>query len=67
MRVLCLGLCRTGTASLWTALKKLGSVDCYHMLSILKDPPDADMWTEALNAKYHGKGKPFEKEDWDRL
>jgi hypothetical protein len=37
------------------------------MLSILKDPPDADMWTEALNAKYHGKGKPFEKEDWDRL
>ncbi|KAL2045259.1 hypothetical protein N7G274_002342 [Stereocaulon virgatum] len=67
MRVLCLGLSRTGTASLWTALKELGFVDCYHMLSIFQNPPDADMWTEAVNAKYHGKGKPFEKEDWDRL
>ena len=67
MRVLCLGLPRTGTASMWTVLKKLGYTDCYHMLNVLKNPPDADMWLEAIDAKYNGKGRLFEREDWDRL
>lgn len=25
------------------------------------------MWTEAFNAKCYGKGKEFEKADWDQL
>ena len=52
---------------MWTALNKLGFNDCYHMLNVLKNPPDAHMWIEAVNAKYYGKGRPFEKDDWDRL
>ena len=51
---------------MWTALNKLGFNDCYHMLNVLKNPPDAHMWIEAINAKYYGKGRPFEKDDWDR-
>ena len=52
---------------MWTVLNNLGFDDCYHMLNMLKNPPDADMWTEAVNAKYFGKGIPFAKEDWDGL
>ena len=52
---------------MWTTLKKLGYSDCYHMFNLLKNPPDADMWLDAINAKFHGKGREFEKEDWDRL
>ena len=25
------------------------------------------MWIEAIEAKFEGKGKPFEREDWDQL
>ncbi|KAL9125084.1 MAG: hypothetical protein Q9217_005656 [Psora testacea] len=67
MRVLCLGMPRTGTASMRTALKQLGYTDCYHMLNVIENPPDADMWLEAINVKYHGEGKKLEKEDWDKL
>jgi len=46
----------------------LGFDDCYHMLSIMgENPKDADMWVEAFEAKFEGKGKPYDREDWDRL
>ncbi|KAJ9647280.1 hypothetical protein H2199_002267 [Coniosporium tulheliwenetii] len=43
MRVLALGLGRTGTASLRAALKELGFDDCYHMMSasLIEAYPDA--------------------------
>lgn len=47
------------------ALIDLGYYDCYHMASILNENPrDAEMWCEALEAKFEGKGKPFQRSDW---
>ena len=30
-------------------------------------PRDCTMWMKALEAKFDGKGKLFEKEEWDQL
>lgn len=49
------------------ALKELGYVDTYHMDSCMENPPDCDLWAEALDAKFNGKGRTFGKEDWDQL
>ncbi|RYP90043.1 hypothetical protein DL770_003823 [Monosporascus sp. CRB-9-2] len=68
MKVLILGLGRTGTASMRAAMQQLGYVDTYHMMSCsIENPPDALFWMDALRAKYDGVGKPFEREDWDKL
>ncbi|KAL6910112.1 P-loop containing nucleoside triphosphate hydrolase protein [Trichoderma evansii] len=68
MKVLILGLGRTGTASMRAAMKQLGYVDTYHMMNCsIENPPDALMWMDALSAKYDKKGKPFTREDWDQL
>ncbi|EFY94666.1 hypothetical protein X797_010298 [Metarhizium robertsii] len=68
MKVLILGLDRTGTASLRAAMKRLGYLDTYHMTSCLENPPDALLWTDALCAKYDGAPRrPFTRRDWDRL
>ncbi|PNP38860.1 hypothetical protein TGAMA5MH_09084 [Trichoderma gamsii] len=68
MKVLILGLGRTGTASMRAAMKQLGYVDTYHMMNTsIENPPDALMWMDALCAKYDKKGKPFTREDWDQL
>ncbi|KAH7127555.1 P-loop containing nucleoside triphosphate hydrolase protein [Dactylonectria macrodidyma] len=68
MKVLILGVGRTGTASMRAAMKQLGYVDTYHMMNCsIENPPDALMWMDALTAKYDGKGKPFTREDWDQL
>jgi hypothetical protein len=49
------------------ALKQLGYEDCYHYFSVLiENPPDSDMWVEAFEAKFEGKGT-FGKQDWDQL
>lgn len=66
MRVLVLGMCRTGTHSMWEALKMLGYIDCYHMMNTMIDPNDNDMWLEAIKGKWFG-GKPFTKTEWDML
>ena len=67
MRVLCLGMPRTGTASMWTALQMLGYNKTYHMIETWNNPPDNKMWQEAVDAEFFGKGKPFGKEQWDQL
>ncbi|TVY82196.1 hypothetical protein LSUE1_G002217 [Lachnellula suecica] len=68
MKVLVFGKSRTGTLSIRHALKMLGYNDVYHMESIVKDNPrDEDMWVEAMEAKYENKGKPYTREDWDKL
>ncbi|KAL0931844.1 uncharacterized protein CTRU02_212797 [Colletotrichum truncatum] len=68
MKVLCLGLGRTGTASLRVALKQLGFQDTYHMLNAsAENPPDCLLWSQALAAKYDGTGERFSKENWDAL
>ncbi len=49
------------------ALKQLGFNDTYHMESLFENPPDIDLWCQAILAKFKGQGKPFEKEQWDQL
>jgi len=67
MRVLALGLGRTGTASLRAALKELGYEDTYHMMSAsVENPPDCLVWQDAFAAKFDKKGK-FGREEWDQL
>ncbi|RDL32350.1 uncharacterized protein BP5553_08806 [Venustampulla echinocandica] len=68
MKVICLGLCRTGTSSLRAALFELGLNDVYHMFSVTTENPlDAELWKEAYDAKYKGIGKPYGKEEFDAL
>jgi Sulfotransferase domain len=67
MKVLCLGYSRTGTLSLYTALQKLGYKP-YHMAEAIKNADvDLECWQEGVQAKLHGKGKPWGKEDFDKL
>ena len=49
------------------ALDILGYGETYHFSEIYINAPDVDMWMEALEAKYKGIGKPFEREQWDQL
>lgn len=49
------------------ALKQLGFDDTYHMMALFENPMDNNMWIEAYEAKYFGKGKPFGREEWDQL
>ena len=50
-----------------TALQQLGYNGVYHMVEVIKNPRDADLWTEAYNAKFKGIGKKWEKADWDAV
>lgn len=56
MRVLCLGMSRTGTFSLYNALTMLGYTP-YHMAAAMQNASiDFPAWEEALKAKYDVKG-----------
>ncbi|MCJ1456574.1 hypothetical protein MMC28_006935 [Mycoblastus sanguinarius] len=67
LKVIVLGMPRTGTQSIRVALKRLGFEDTYHMDCLFENPPDIDLWHQAFMAKFRGQGKLFEKEDWDQL
>ena len=71
MKVLILGLSRTGTASLRHALFELGYFDVYHGTSFVNEnPKDCDLWAEALRAKFEnpdGKQKKWGREEFDQL
>jgi hypothetical protein len=72
-KVILLGLVRTGSTSMWVALKILGykcsdsTLRSYHMLHATAASHDHAQWHAALQAKYFGKGKRFDHKDWDRL
>ncbi|KAJ6562695.1 hypothetical protein DFH09DRAFT_984937 [Mycena vulgaris] len=67
MKVLVFGYPRTGTTSMSAALQILGYNDVHHMQSVFTNPPEADMWIEAINARFFGQGKPYGREEWDQL
>ncbi|KAJ7289578.1 P-loop containing nucleoside triphosphate hydrolase protein [Mycena rebaudengoi] len=67
MKVLVLGFCRTGTASMRTALEILEYKDVHHMMVVFNNPLETAMWTEATDAKFFGKGKPYGRKEWDQL
>lgn len=67
MRLLCLGLGRTGTISLRIALAELGYRP-YHGYSLIENPPDSHLWKEALDAKFEAKGsKKWSGRDFDQI
>ncbi|CAG8970810.1 hypothetical protein HYALB_00001597 [Hymenoscyphus albidus] len=70
MQVLCLGLSRTSTMTMYTALNKLG-YRSYHMLEAPKPYNKRyrhiNCWREALKFKVHGIGQKYGPEDFDKL
>jgi hypothetical protein len=48
MRILVLGMCRTGTTSISTALRKLGYTP-HQMREVLINPQELALWQEAIN------------------
>jgi len=66
MKVLLLGMSRTGTMFLYTAMKDLGFRP-YHMLEAFQRPSDFQYWNEALRAKFHGVRKPYGRAEFDKL
>ncbi|KAJ7127634.1 hypothetical protein C8R44DRAFT_778624 [Mycena epipterygia] len=67
MQVLGLGFSRTGTASMRIALEMLEYKKTNHGFAVWTNPSERAMWTEAINAKFFGKGRLYGRADWDRL
>ncbi|KAJ7438934.1 P-loop containing nucleoside triphosphate hydrolase protein [Mycena galericulata] len=68
MKILVLGFCRTGTASMRAALATLGYGNAHHIGRVMANPNDVDAWRAAIDAKFHGQGKILcEREEWDQL
>ncbi|KAI0145683.1 P-loop containing nucleoside triphosphate hydrolase protein [Hypoxylon sp. NC0597] len=66
MKVLILGMPRTGTQSLADALERLGISPVYHMREVGKNHHQA-LWIEALDAKFEGQGESFNREKFDQI
>lgn len=49
-----------------TALNILG-IPCSHSFSLFSHIKDITMWISAFDAKFHGKGKKFNRPEWDQL
>ncbi|KAJ4389609.1 hypothetical protein N0V93_007080 [Gnomoniopsis smithogilvyi] len=66
MKVLVLGLPRTGTQSLADALTELGVLPIYHMREVGKSG-HAQLWIQALEAKYEGQGDGWERQQFEQI
>ncbi|KAF2140472.1 uncharacterized protein K452DRAFT_351759 [Aplosporella prunicola CBS 121167] len=66
MRVCCLGMCRTGTLSLYSALQTLGYRPYHFMETLLHGERDFPLVTEAWDAKFNGTCKPYGREEFDK-
>ena len=67
IRVLCLGMPRTGTMSLGAALGILG-YRCYnHIEACMGSHRDMKCWNEALDAKYFGKGNKYGRNQFSKI
>ncbi|CAI4211901.1 unnamed protein product [Parascedosporium putredinis] len=66
MQILVLGLPRTGTQSLADALAILGIAPVYHMRDVGKNKHQ-DLWVEAIEAKFEGKGTAWTRDEFDRI
>lgn len=66
MKVLVLGMPRTGTQSIADALIELGILPTYHMREVGKNNHQA-LWVEAIDSKFEGKGEPWGREQFDKI
>ncbi|KAH7313590.1 hypothetical protein B0I35DRAFT_276090 [Stachybotrys elegans] len=71
MKVLAMGLPRTGTASMAKALEILGYQGVYHGIKAIDTPQDWVVFSRAADATFPSlptyTGKPFTQEDWEEL
>jgi len=75
MRILVLGMCRTGTTTIAVALRKLGYTS-HQMRDVLAKPSELALWGEAVNVTLlppqerpsnQQKMEPYGKEEFDKL
>lgn len=75
MRVLVLGLCRTGTSSIIAALRKLGYTP-HQMREVLANPSQIPLWQEAIDLtlvpasqrpRNERRRLPFGRDEFDKL
>ncbi|PGH27347.1 hypothetical protein AJ80_01059 [Polytolypa hystricis UAMH7299] len=64
VEVLHLSMPRTGSVSMMSAYNTLG-LTTYHGFDFMARSSDQVVWEKAIDGKFYGKGKPFEKEDFD--
>ncbi|KPM42989.1 hypothetical protein AK830_g3575 [Neonectria ditissima] len=71
MKVLALGLPRTGTASIAEALTVLGYKDVYHGIKAIDHDKDWEVFNRAADGSFPVlptyTGKPFTRQQWDEL
>ncbi|KAI9148941.1 hypothetical protein HJFPF1_10985 [Paramyrothecium foliicola] len=71
MKVLALGLFRTGSASIAKALETLGYQDVYHLLKCIESQDDFKILNRAADATFPTlatyTGKAFSRQEWDEL
>ncbi|BCS24050.1 sulfotransferase family protein [Aspergillus puulaauensis] len=68
MQVLALGMSRTGTLSLYTALNELG-YNCYHMTECCLDFRNDSLlyWNKAIDVKRRGYGRELKRRHFDLM
>lgn len=66
MKILCVGMSRSGTDSLAQALRILGYGKVYHGWTWVREPNDSVTWRKLYDATYRGK-EGMTQEDWDGL
>jgi hypothetical protein len=75
MRVLVLGMCRTGTSAMSMALRKLGYTP-HQMREVLQNPKELELWQEAIETtllspadrpKKSKNFKPYGRPEFDKL
>ena len=49
------------------AMELLGYTHCAHGFDLMDSPAYAARWERAIDAKWHNKGVPFERPEWDEL
>ncbi|KAF2477675.1 uncharacterized protein BDR25DRAFT_299522 [Lindgomyces ingoldianus] len=64
VEVLHLSMPRTGSVSMMAAYNALG-LSTYHGFDFIARPSDQILWEKAIDAKFYGRGRPFEKDDFD--
>ncbi|KAF7303949.1 hypothetical protein MIND_00625600 [Mycena indigotica] len=52
LEILVLGFCRTGTASMRSALAMLGYGNAHHIGRVMNNPREIDLWSAAIDDKY---------------
>ncbi|KAJ7064303.1 putative NAD dependent epimerase/dehydratase [Mycena amicta] len=66
LEVLVLGFCRTGTASMRSALSMLGYGNAHHIGRVMSNPHELDAWNAAIDAKFV-EHKTLGRDEFDEL